>query len=392
MDQKFESFTFPIQLKDLRLILDKLTIKNNGYKGLLISTNDEGFSYNLNEAFNIIKNTLEHPNNTIKLLDFSNNKLDYNHIKILYPLFFNEHNKVTHLDLSRNCLNNIAIKYLISGLIHKNSKVTYLDLSFCGPITDVGLINLFTNLLQHENNKIEKLNIGTGYDIFNKHSIEALASTIKHVNNRLKALSLNNTCFGSGRLSLLMESLKDTNNKLEDLVLRLTNIDDYDAIKLADVLQHKNNKLIGLDLTSQNITDYGAVILANALKNENNHLRTLYMVGNQCTINGILEFATSIIHENNHLTDLRIVSCRLFDEDVTKYEQFFEAIPKSKLNEGSIGLSFKNQFDQALLKRKNINKCLILCSVSLIKRISQQSSFRKFPVDLCRQLKNFLLS
>jgi len=52
---------------------------------------------------------------------------------------------------------------------------------------------------------------------------------------------------------------------------------------------------------------------------------------------------------------------------------------------------FKDRINDALKTKIQCEKCLILASAREIKRISITSAFRKFPQDLNRNIKKFLI-
>ena len=69
-----------------------------------------------------------------------------------------------------------------------------------------------------------------------------------------------------------------------------------------------------------------------------------------------------------------------------------EAIPYSKLTTLWIDDEFglKDEIEEAFKVGKVAQKCLILCFAFEIKRISKQSSFKKFPIDLIRKIKEMI--
>ena len=70
-----------------------------------------------------------------------------------------------------------------------------------------------------------------------------------------------------------------------------------------------------------------------------------------------------------------------------------KVIPYSKLTTLKINSSFglKDEIEEAFKVGKVAKKCLILCFAFEIKRISKHSSFKKFPIDLIRKVKEMIL-
>jgi len=188
-------------------------------------------------------------------------------------------------------------------------------------------------------------------------------------------------------------------NNLTWISLRGCGINDSQITIFANALKHINNKVIMVDLSWNNITFQGAQILSEVVQHENNKLQELILACNQIGGKGVKAFSQAVLHHNCKLIRLEIykngpVFNDLYNQEIEReyLDMLIKVIPYSNLQfVGCLGSHADYIRENEAFKRQKIAKlCVVICSAYEVKRLSKQSSFKKFNVDLMRKINDFL--